>query len=470
MIKNICIILALVLLCGACDRNTQARDGGIELTIWECYKYEEHELFIDLVSRFCRDYEKNNGKKVTINVKRVPFDDFATNIKLMALRGKTPDLGCFDSLKVLEFSYHKILVPLNKLANFTEKSLDEKRQQYISGAYNTNVIRVDGEENLYGLPLQITCLGLFWNRKLFREKRQELTAAGLDYKSAPKDWDSFVRYAKVLTDSQKKQYGFAMRNSLWFTIPFFAAYNTQYLEWDKGRQRCILGDERSTAALQLKADLYAKHKIAAATWAGQDDPDVGFQNEQYAMIFMGPWNVSKYRNSGLDFGISLMPRLSREQAIAAKMIKDDASEEEYLKATSPATNIGGQNIAMFKTCQHKEVAYDFMNYITSAKVQLEWCQKLNQLSINKEATQTLRNDKNTDYDIRVFMEQALYSNAPPKLPRYGYLESDILNPEMELVFKGAKSAKQALQDAAQKINDKIIKPFEKPKKDDLAKK
>ncbi|WP_372370387.1 extracellular solute-binding protein [Candidatus Uabimicrobium sp. HlEnr_7] len=465
MIKKLSMIFILFFLC-ACDKTTQEENDSVELTVWECYKYEEHELFLDFVSRFCKKYKQKNGKNLKIHVKRVPFDDFVTNIKLMALRGKTPDLGCFDSLKVLEFAYHKILVPLNKLPNFEEKSIAQKRESYISGAYNTNVIRVRGEENLYGLPLQITCLGLFWNRKLFREKREELTAAGLDYQAPPRDWDNFVRYAKILTDSTKNQYGFAMKNSMWFTIPFFAAYNTKYLRWDQEQQNCILGDEKSTAALQLKADLYAKYKIAAATWAGQDDPDIGFQNEQYAMIFMGPWNVSKYRNSGLDFGISLMPRLSRQQAIAAKIIKENTSQQKYLETVTPATNIGGQNIAMFKTCKNKEIAYEFMNFITSTDVQLEWCQKLNQLSINKKTAQILRNNTNTDYDIRIFMEQALYSNAPPKLPRYGYLEADILNPEMELVFKGAKSAKQALQDAAKKINERIIKPFQNPKDKD----
>lgn len=454
------LLLVCFFLC-ACDHSSQVETETKtkELVIWECYKYDEHQLFVELVTRFCKEYQQQTGEKISIKIKRVPFDDFATNIKLMALRGKTPDIGCFDSAKVLEFAYHKVLVPLNKLPNFTEKTIAKKREQYINGAFNTNVIRIANDENLYGLPLQITCLGLFWNRKLFREKREELTAAGLDYKSAPKDWETFIRYAKILTHNE--QYGFAMKNSLWFTIPFFAAYNTKYLRWENGKQVCNLGDANSVAALQLKADLYAKHKIAAATWAGQDDPDVGFQNEQYAMVFMGPWNISKYRKSGLDFGISLMPRLSRNQAVSAGLISKDASSEEYLNKVSPATNIGGQNIAMFKTCRHREEAYKFMNFITSTEIQLEWCTKLNQLSINKKAAHILSKDKNTDYDIRIFMQQALYSNPPPQLPRFGYLETDILNPEMELVFKGKKTAKDALQNSAKKINEKIILPFQR---------
>lgn len=453
----IIIIFTSFLLC--CQRPNEEKSKNIELIVWEAFKYEEHELFVELTKQFCKNYLQKTGKKVIIKTKRVPYQGFETNIKLVALRKKTPDLACFDALKVLEFSYHNILVPINTLANFEKKSISEKGKEYAKGAFDTNVISIRGEENLYGLPIQTTCLALFWNRKLFRQQKEDLINAGLNPKEAPKTWEKFIQYAKILTIPEKKQYGFAMNNSLWFTIPFFASYNVQYLELDKNNfQKCILGDSRSTAALQLKVDLYRKHSVA---WMSKSlSPDAGFQNEKYAMILMGQWNISKYRNNNLDFGISLIPKLSKKQAIDANVISKNATDKEYLKQVTSATNVGGQNIAMFKTCKHKEIAYEFMKFITSSPIQLKWCKKLKQTPTNKKAAEILRLDPNINEDIKIFMEQTQYSNAPPKLPRYGYLEQNIINPEMELALEGKKTAQEALKDAAKKINEKILKPFQ----------
>ena len=138
---------------------------------------------------------------VHIRAERVPFDDFETNIKLAALGKKTPDMACFDALKVLEFAYHKVLVPLDTLENFQAESISVKGKQYMRGAFDTNIVNIKGKVHLYGLPFQTTCLALFWNRNLYRE-------AGLNPDSPPKTWDEFVQYAQALTDIKKKRYAF----------------------------------------------------------------------------------------------------------------------------------------------------------------------------------------------------------------------------------------------------------------------
>ena len=258
---------------------------------------------------------------------------------------------------------------------------------------------------------------------------------------------------------------FAMQNRLWFTLPFFGCYNVSYIRTNPdGLKECIFGDDRSSAALQLKVDLYQKYKIEAGAWKpGAIASEIGFENGMYAMILMGPWNIQKFRNAGLDFGIGLIPRISRQEAVKVGLLAENASEKEYLETILPATNVGGANIVVFKTCKHPEVAYDFINYLTSKQAQLKWCRTLKQIPVNVEAAAILREDPNTDKDIKIFMQQALYSTAPPKIPRYAYLENDVVNAEMELALSNKKAVRKALQDAAVKINKNILEALNKNK-------
>lgn len=458
--KTILVLIFLLFFFSGCTEQFSSGEEKISLTVWECFKFDEHEEFLKIIAQFEEKYQKETGKKIEIIAKRVPFDDFETNIRLAALGNRTPDVACFDALKVLEFAFHRTLVPLDTLANFEAESISAKGKEYMKGAFQTNVIDIKGETHLYGLPQQTTCLALFWSRQMFREKASELEAAGLDPKSSPRTWEELYAYAKVLTDTENKEYGFAMDNSLWFTLPFFGCYNVNYIQSDaQGNKICTLGDPLSCAALQVKVDLY-QNKLEAGAWKpGAISPEIGFANGKYAMILMGPWNIKRYRDTGIDFGISLIPRISRTKAIEIGLISPDASEKEYLEKAPPATNVGGNNMSIFKSCSHPEIAYDLINYISQTQAQLQWCKALNQIPVNVAAAEALRNDAGTNTDIKVFMKQALYSTAPPQIPRYGYLENDIMNPEMELALKGNKSVKEALQDAAKKINERILEPL-----------
>lgn len=465
------IFLCMVLI--SCQENAaKASDTKqVELVVWETYNMVEHELFLEQVAKFQKWYQEKKGVWIDIKAHRVPFDDLETNVRMAALGRKTPDVARVDALKVLEFAYHKVLTPIDQLSNFDATSIAEKRKEYIPGAFDTNVIDIQGETHLYGLPEQITCLALFWNRRMFDEARNELRQKNLDPTRAPRTWDELIAYGQAITRIDPKKpaenrYGFAMNNSLWWSLPYFGCYGVSYVANDKDNNKvCLLGDTRSTAAFQLKVDLYRRHKIEAGAWQpGAIGHDSGFQNEKYAMLLMGPWNVQRFRNAKVDFGVALIPRISKEEAVRVGLISAAASDEEYRQKAIPATNIGGNNMVIFKTCRHPEIAYDFIRFLANKESQLVWCRKLNQIPVNVEAARALSLDAQTDRDVAVFMEQALYATAPPLLPRYGYVENDLVNTELELALQGSKTVEQALKDAARKINEQILAILNQGKK------
>lgn len=467
MLKNIAIFLLLLLplfFVVGCDVQKKGESDVITLDAWFTYKGPELTKANELIAEFCAQYEKKHGKKVRIEAKQVPFDDLVTYVKTACMARKTPDIARIDVQKVLELAYHQVIAKLDTLANFDAKSIEEKAKDYMPGPFDVNVVEIknrDGkfEKHLYGLPEQPSCLALFWNKKLFRAAADRLSAKGLSPDRAPRTWDELILYSQALTYQKDGEwrYGFAMQNSLWWTMPFFGVYKAQFVKInEKGEKYCTLADDLTCAALQLKVDLYNEYKAEAGAWKSNAiGPDVGFLNEKYAMILMGPWMVQNFREKNLDFGVALIPKVSDEEAKRFHIANPPES----------ATNVGGNSMVIFEGSEHKEIAYDFINFMSSFEAQMKWCLELNQIPAHRKAADVLLGkiqdekykDVQLDPAVKVFMEQIQYAIAPPPLPMYSYIESTVVNPEMELALKQEKTVKQAMTDAAKKIDENVLK-------------
>ncbi|MCK4272020.1 extracellular solute-binding protein, partial [bacterium] len=189
---------------------------------------------------------------------------------------------------------------------------------------------------------------------------------------------------------------------------------------------------KGVQAFQLKVDLYGKHKIEGGGWrAGGVRGDMGFQNGKYAMIFSGPWAVKSLLAAGIDFGVGLIP--------------------EGPAGTS--TNVGGNDLIIFRSCQHPQEALEFLKFMASEAVQARWCNELGQIPVNIQA------EKHLDFEqhpyLRIFVEQMKTAIPRPPIPDYDELEN-IINPEMQAALDGTKSVQKALDDAVRRINKEVL--------------
>ncbi|MFW5781879.1 MAG: extracellular solute-binding protein [Candidatus Muiribacteriaceae bacterium] len=234
--------------------------------------------------------------------------------------------------------------------------------------------------------------------------------------------------ATVKNDSGDNVYGFAMRNTLWWTFPFFNTYGADFIRDGK----CVLAEKEGIQALQFKVDLYRKYQIEAGAWqAGAIGPDTGFLNEKYAMIFDGPWDVKRFKDAGLNFGVSLIP------------------EGPY----GTSTNVGGTNMVLFNNSDKPYWAAKFLEFMVSPEIQSIWCNKLEQIPVNLKAYDMV--DTTDKPYLKVFMEQMRHAKARPQILDYGELE-EIINPQMEAALKEEKTVDQALNDASRRIEEKIL--------------
>lgn len=374
------------------------------LNLWESYNDEEHEVFMQLVE----EYEAKHPE-VKIIVQRVPFFGMEQKILTSAATRTNPDIARVDVAFVPKLALRGALVDLAQFG------IDDFKNDLVPAALQSNIVK----GKIYGIPDQTNCVVLFYNRKLFKE-------AGLPPDEPPRNWEEFVEYAKKLTDKDKGIYGFAMRNSLWWSFPFFNTFGAEFLSED-GR-KCLLNSQEAIEAFQFKVDLYQKYRVEAGAWrSGAVDPDMGFQSEKYAMVLNGPWKMKTLKKTGIDFGVALIP--------------------EGPRGTS--TTVGGTNMVIFRNSKHQKEAFDFLRWLVSPPVQARWANELGQIPVNLK-TYPMVDTLKHPY-IKVFLHQMTTAVPRPQVPDYPQVEN-LVNPELEIALSGEKSVKEALDAAVEKVN------------------
>ncbi|MBI4853805.1 MAG: extracellular solute-binding protein [Acidobacteria bacterium] len=433
--RHFCLFLVSLLLTVAFSNlacQTASITKSNTLTLWITYNPQEYEIFKRIAEDFQKDYLNKTGKEVNLNLQRIPYDGLMPRLKYACLANATPDICRIDNAWPLTLAYGKSLVALDNLPNF-KSTIDEMAKEYVPAAIESNIVEIKTdkgiwERHLYGIPDQTNCVALFWNKELFRQSAKELRDRGLDPERAPKDWEEFIKYAQILTIKDKKQYGFGMFNSLWWSMPFFNTFGAQFVKKDaNGKYVCTIDEPAAQQALQFMTDLYKKHGVEAGAWrTGSINPEQGFLNGKYAMILSGPWNLKRFSN--IDFGVSLVP--------------------EGPAGTS--SNVGGQNLVIFKTCKDPEAALEFLRYFSSEEVQIRWSESLGQIPVNIRAFDKI--DLSQRPQLATFMQQLKTARPSPKIPRMDVVEEKVVGPALQLAMQGDKSVEQALKDSAIEIN------------------
>lgn len=436
-------------------------DSTHQLKIWHGFEDRERPVFLRLVREFEEIKGRELGRPVSIEVSYTPFPQMETKLKTAAMAHQTPDLCFFDALNMVTLAYGKAIVAIDELEGFRRRGYtwQSLREEFVPAAYDTCVVNVKGQTNLYGLPGQTTCVALFYNKALFRRFHDQLVSAGLDPTRPPATWGELKQYARVMTsdgsDGQKATFGFAMNRSLWWSFPFLNTFRARLVTIEPdGRVVPSFTDERSLAMLGLLQEIATSGYEGGAWRQGGLTPDQGFLEGVYAMCINGPWKVAEFLGAGLDFGITLIPRIDRADAERLGIVAPGASEEEYLAAGASASNLGGQNLIMFKTAPDKELALDFMLWFTSEDVQRRWCSELTQIPVRLAAQEGLEL-KNAEY-FGVFVQQSRTTIAPPLLPLFGKLETDIVNKELDLLFNGRKTPEQTARAICEQMERDIL--------------
>ncbi len=429
----------------SCSNSPAIGDDSLE--VWHAFTPEETIVFQEIVNDYRKAYLEETGESLNVTVKYVSYGDMFTKLRTAALGNMTPDVAFVDAIKVTDLAFGQALTNLTTLNGFREKygDISSARAEFVSASFDAGLVNRLGEVNLYALPVQTTTVSLFWNREMFRLHADSLRNAGLDPNRAPRDWDELIAYGRILTNAEQGVYGFGMSGSLWFNFPIYNMYDVQFVEYDEvGRAHARFDSPNGKAALERLLTL-ADSGVEGGAWRRSAlSPDAGFINRRYAMILTGPWQVEAFSNAGLDFDISLIPAPPQSEIDRLGLQPKSPKDVERLGIQAwSSSNVGGQSGVIMRSSENKEAAFAFIDYFTSESVQRRWASSLGQIPVRRSAWVDL--DTSKFPFMTKFMDQLKMSLRIPQIPLYGILESNIYNPEIDLLLQGRQPPDSMLQ-------------------------
>ena len=344
--------------------------------------------------------------------------------------GNPPELVSNHYYFIPQYADLGALEPLNACL---EEAGMNPAETFLPTTYELNVF--DGQ--LYGLPLFNTSRVLMYNKDLFE-------AAGLDPEAPPTTWEELASMAETLTqradDGTLEVSGFWARDE---TVSPEITKNLFYqLLWSLGgeimnedKTEVVYNSEAGVRALELYRDLIESGVYDIGFGAGTTGGEGPFFRDQAAMLMAGPFDlvfVDEFRPD-MNFGVAVLPA------------PEDGTPTPLIDSFALFQMAGAEN---------KDAACEFVKYAATPEAQTQFALLSRRLPAHVGAVQAPAFQD--DPVLSVFTEALNQGRALPIIPEWAEMEAALM-PEIQLVLTGEKDAQEALDDAAEKVNTRILR-------------
>lgn len=387
-------------------------------------------FFKHAAERFAKEYKT---EKVNVNVEVIAADqrDELLNVNL---NGGTPPDIFFDSVFAMgDYAHRGALVPLNDI-------VDEDAKSDIAANYWENVTF---GEDVYFYPYSHSPGTLAYNADMFK-------AAGLEKylgeENEIKTWtlDEYNEILKTLkADLPKDKYSNAYPMGLYALNNQGDTWNLAYLrmfgnEFFNAEGQLVVNDDKGVKAAQWMKDIYEKgYTNPGAESVSSNDINAMYQNQQVAISFTNP---ILFTNAKADMESGKVPKFDTRLA----NIPSESGD--------PLTFTYVTGAAVFNTEDEKriEASKAFVKFI-STDPELVKASK-NAVPVRKSVVEEFKGE-NPYFEAYAKNEQYMF-NFTGNVPGYSQLRQ-VLYPELQGLFTGAKSAEEAMKDYQEKGN-KVI--------------
>ena len=401
------LLLIFILSTGfGCKTSTEAEKKSSEeitLTFWQTF--DNTEVFSDIITKY-----QALHPNITIEYKKFRYEEYENELLNAWAEDRGPDIFAIHNTWMKKYqskisplpeeitmaymvevgSIKKEVVPQIK----TVKSLTTKElKNNFADVVATDVILDDGK--IYGLPLSIDTLALFYNRDL-------LNSAGIA--NPPKYWNKeFQQNIKKLTKQDPKkglvQSGIALgtsKNINRFSDILSVLMMQNGAVMQNGESvsfalpsKTMPSYNPGLEALRFYTD-FANPNKEVYSWNGEQSNSLeAFTSGNLAMFFGYSFNIEQIRAQApkLNFGIAKLPQ-----------IEGNPIEINFANYWVEAVS---------KKSKYPNEAWDFIQFLTkeeNAKIYLEKTKK-------PTALKSLINTQKDDEDLGVFAEQILSAKS-----------------------------------------------------------
>lgn len=406
--------IVLVLMATGCSKSgnvetsTQENSSNEPITL-TFLRAGTDELTQKVYEELIADYQKDHPN-VVVEYQQVNFgNDLETKLNTLYAGGSAPDLVRAPiSTIALRASMGQYAVLDEYIDKWSEKD------NYLENAYEIGSYQ--GKQ--YGLPINIDAQLLLYRKDYFEE-------AGLDPNSPPSTWEELLEYAEKLTvwegdDVIRAGFSFPISGEHQTLIPF--ARQNGSLVVDEDNNMPTFNDDKTIEALEYLTQYSEKNLIIPYVRNKDQNP---FLLGNAAMTYASVGNYTALKANGVEWvdQIGFYSGLGREKI---------------------STFGGAQIMFISEESQHKDEAWEFMEYLFSDEAVLKLVQETGatpvKLSIQDQYIQAYPECG------PAFLEILPYAQGMPKVEWAPAFEEAIKLAFEEAMY-GKKDAKTALDDA-----------------------
>ncbi|MFO0750299.1 MAG: extracellular solute-binding protein [Myxococcota bacterium] len=319
-----------------------------EVTLWHAYRAGEAEAFEKAIA----DYNASQSE-VVIKPQAVPYDAFVDKITITVPQGQGPDLFIFAHNMVGPWVDKGVLEPLSGKVD------GEFLKQFLPDSVRALVY----QKNLYGLPLAMKSLVMFYNKKLLP--------------NPPATMEELVAALKPLQTDERVGIAYQAAG-LYFHAMWIYAFGGQIFD---DAHNPAFDTPEQVKAIQYVRGLHFTDKVLPSGLSGDQVTNL-FNAGNAVVVFNGPWFRPEIDEKAVDYGMATIPTVN---------------------GVAPKPMLGIESIFVTKTSTKKEAALKAAMYLAGA-ASAEVRMKVGKQPVCHAAT--LEKGAAEDPAMKVFLEQA----------------------------------------------------------------
>ncbi|MCX6368553.1 MAG: ABC transporter substrate-binding protein [Armatimonadetes bacterium] len=389
--------------CGRSSARTTIR-------FWNGFTGPDGRTMLRLVRRF-----NEENPEITVLMQRMDWGTYYNKLFVGGLGGRAPEVFVLHTRALLRFARAGFAAPLDPLLGDFPAATDDLDPNVWEAA------KVEGSH--FGLPLDVHAMGMYYNRKLFRD-------SGLDPQKPPSNRVEFLeamrRIKKPGKNGEPDQWGYVFTNFETCTYTFLKQFGGSPFTPDYAR--CTLNSPKNIAALRFCHDLIKDGLVPSPE---NIDSWIGFRQGRIGMVFEGIYMLADLqKQKDLDFAGAPVPQVADHTAVWAD------SHNLCLKSGL--------------TPEKQQAAWKFMRFLSDNS--LDWADG-GQIPTRPSLRKTERFEKMAVQSA--FAKQISFVQYQPRLPFIFEYQTEY-NLAVEKILRGKASPEDALAAAEKRVNE-IIK-------------
>lgn len=425
-----CRRLGAITLAAAMAAPAVAAADPVQISLWHRMGDQQGRALDDLVAQF---HATQDDYRIELTY-RGDYDDIINGAIAAYRAGEHPHVIQTNEVTSLTLMVSGAIMPVQELMG--ERGYDVDWSQYIQPLVQWYMT---GDGELLSMPFNTSSPLLYWNKEMFE-------AAGLDPDTPPETWDEFEEVARTITE--QGMCGYAMWGHAWPVVESYSLTHdipiaTRNNGFDGLDAELTIHETRLVDHLERLKGMLDE---GTAVFGGEGAVNM-FVGGECAMVIRSASNLSFIeRDSGFDFGTAFLPH------------EADVEPKNSI--------IGGATL--WALDGHGDEEYDavaaFFNYIAQTETQIAWHKATGYVPVTVAAYEQLKAEgyfdehPHRETSILQLMRPTTELSRGYRLGNFTEVRSVIME-EMEAIWSGEKSAKDAMTEAAER-GDRVLRRFE----------